>query len=123
MTDEEKKAIKDCDTIFICLDDYMSKESANDYRISYLTLTNLIEKQSKEIEELKMQLEVEKIDNKYNKEEAFEEMIPRYKIKAKIEEIEKEIIEDKKKNDGFWSDYSIYLDAQREGFQSLLEKE
>ena len=30
--------------------------------------------------------------------------------------------EDKKKNDDFWSDYSIYLDAQREGFQSLLEK-
>lgn len=53
MTDEEKKAIKDCDSIFICLDDAMSEDSANDYRKSYKILKNLIEKQSKEIEEYK----------------------------------------------------------------------
>lgn len=59
----------------------------------------------KEYQKLKMQLEVEKIDNKYNQEEASEEMIPRYKIKAKIEEVK----------DGTF-DAKIVL-------QSLLEKE
>ena len=114
MTDEEKEAIEDCDRIFINLDDYMSEDSANDYRISYLTLTNLIEKQAKEIEELKMQLEVEKIDNKYNQEEAFEEMIPRYKIKAKIKvlKIEKEKYFEKQ-----------VIQHEIEVLQSLLEKE
>lgn len=63
MTDGEKKAIKDCDTIFICLDDVMSEESANYYRKSYLTLTNLIEKQSKEIEELKRKEQLNKTIN------------------------------------------------------------
>lgn len=52
MTDEEKKAIKDCDIIFICLDDAMSEDSANDYRKSYKILKNLIEKQSKMIDEI-----------------------------------------------------------------------
>lgn len=41
----------------------------------------------KEYQKIKMQLEVEKIDNKYNQEETHEETIPRYKIEEKIEEI------------------------------------
>ena len=44
-------------------------------------ILNLIEKQQKE-------LEIERIDNKYNQEERDEETIPRYKIREKIEEIE-----------------------------------
>ena len=35
--------------------------------------------------ELEYQLEIEKIDNKYNQEERDEETIPRYKIREKIE--------------------------------------
>lgn len=91
MTDGEKKAIKDCDTIFICLEDMMSEESANDYRKSYLTLTNLIEKQSKEIEELRNEV-MEKeliIDGmKEDRRIAVEEIQEQYYIsKDKIKEI------------------------------------
>ena len=53
LSDEEKQAIKECDIIFISLDDMISEELANDYRKSYKILKNLLEKQSKEIEELK----------------------------------------------------------------------
>lgn len=42
----------------------------------------------KENADLKMQLEIEKIDNKYNKEETGEEMIPRYKIREYITRLE-----------------------------------
>ena len=44
----------------------------------------------KEYQKIKMQLEVEKIDNKYNQEETHEETIPRYKIREIKEEYEKE---------------------------------
>lgn len=40
----------------------------------------------KEYQKIKMQLEVEKIDNKYNQEETHEETIPRYKIREIKEE-------------------------------------
>lgn len=53
MSEEEKKALENCDTIFIRLEDMMSEESANDYRLSYQIIKNLIEKQQKEIEDLK----------------------------------------------------------------------
>ena len=53
LSEEENKAIKECDIIFMCLDDAMSEDSANDYRKSYKILKNLIEKQSKEIDKLK----------------------------------------------------------------------
>ena len=56
MSDEEKQAIKDCDNIFICLDDCMSEDSANDYRKSYKILKNIIEKQQKEIEKLERKI-------------------------------------------------------------------
>ena len=42
----------------------------------------------KEYQKIKMQLEVEKIDNKYNQQETHEETIPRYKIIEKINELE-----------------------------------
>ena len=53
MNEEEKQAIKECDIIFMCLEDMMSEESANDFRSSYRIMKNLIEKQQKEIEKLK----------------------------------------------------------------------
>ena len=88
MTEEEDKAIKDCDSIFICLDDAMSEESANDYRKSYKILKNLIEKQSIEIEELKE-------DNKKKSiviieyQDLYEKL--QDKIKAIIEELQEDI--------------------------------
>lgn len=57
MSDEEKKALKDCDIIFMCLEDMMSEESANNERKSYKIIRNLIETQQKEISLLKDQLE------------------------------------------------------------------
>ena len=108
MTEEEDKAIKDCDSIFICLDDAMSEESANDYRKSYKILKNLIEKQSIEIEELKE-------DNKKKSiviieyQDLYEKL--QDKIKAKIEELEKG-----NKNTFIRGEKILVL-------QSLLEKE
>lgn len=51
LSEEEENAIKDCDTIFMCLEDMMSEESADDYRSSYRLIKNLINNQQKEIEE------------------------------------------------------------------------
>ena len=53
MNKEEENALKDCDTVFICLEDMMSEESANKYRLSYRRIKKLIEKQQKEIDRLK----------------------------------------------------------------------
>lgn len=115
MTDGEKKAIKDCDTIFICLEDMMSEESANDYRKSYLTLTNLIEKQSKEIEELK-EINNETVTQTYIRcSKKFKD-----KIKAKIEELEK--YRDKFDELNMLQDV-IIKQNQIQVLQSLLEKE
>ena len=73
----------------------MSEESANDYRKSYLTLTNLIEKQQKEIEELNLEnieLKQSKIVDKNsipNQDNFYDyyNFIHKNKIKAKIEEV------------------------------------
>ena len=91
MSDEEKQAIKDCDNIFICLDDAMSEDSANYYRKSYKILKNLIDKQQKEIEELKeINEEIGKaLDEWINGERTSIFHIHKDKIKAKIEELEK----------------------------------
>lgn len=93
MTEEEEKAIKDCDIIFICLDDAMSENSANDYRKSYKILKNLIEKQSKEIEELKED-KLTIINNFHENwlDKRYVEMmyVNKDKIKAIIEELAKQ---------------------------------
>lgn len=57
MSEEEKKAIKDCDEIFMYLEDEMSEESANNYRSSYRIIKNLIYEQQKEIDYLKAVLD------------------------------------------------------------------
>ena len=92
-------------------------------QLKIIELNRTIRKQSKEIDELKNGQIDFWISDKEIEERIRNKFVSKDKIKAKIEELEKEITEDKKKNDDFWSDYSIYLDAQREGFQSLLEKE
>lgn len=94
-------------------------------------LLNLIEKQQKEIEELKainqMQkysIEVEKNDNKYNKEETCEETIPKYRIKEIIGEkmqINNNIIHNGKKKYG--KDYLYYDDVREARFLNSIYKE
>ena len=122
MSDEEKQAIKDCDNIFICLDDCMSEDSANDYRKSYKILKNLIEKQQKEIEELKnADLTTVYFNGFYDGEKKVKD-----KIKAKIEEYENKIkkIRSKKlinepEDTIVITRYTHYISV----LQSLLEKE
>ena len=117
MSDEEKKAVVYLKSY--CINDVLYD---NKHYEQIETVLNLIENQQKEIEELKKPKYI--INCKTNEiTKLTNDFVSKDKIKAKIEELEKEIIEDKKKNNDFWSDYSIYLDAQREGFQSLLEKE
>lgn len=53
MTKKEKEALKDCDDVFINLEDMMSEESANKYRKSYRIIKKIIKNQQKEIEYLK----------------------------------------------------------------------
>lgn len=107
MTDEEKKAIeylnKYCDT------DLLYEQRHYNY---IKMIIRLVGKQSKEIEELKMQLEVEKIDNKYNQEETHEETIPRYKLKEVLEKYKYTEIGNSEKIIEFYKE-----------LQSLLEKE
>lgn len=87
MTEEEEKAIKDCDSIFICLDDAMSEDSANDYRKSYKILKNLIEKQSKEIEKYKNVIDNREFTWKQKYEETFEYVKENFINQDKIKEI------------------------------------
>lgn len=114
MTKEEKKAIIDCDSIFICLDDAMSEDSANDYRKSYKILRNLIEKQSKEIEELSDKL-TEKIC-KGVEEEILEEY--RQIIISKDKEIEE--LKDEY-NTKLLSNAGIYLLGFKDGKNSVKD--
>lgn len=111
LSNEEKEAIEELRKLPVTL---LNCHLGGSVAIN--TVLNLIDNQQKEIEELKMKLEVEKIDNKYNKEEAYEEMIPRYKIKAKIEEIDEvlkgQLIEKTR----------VYFEAQKEVLQLLLEE-
>ena len=127
MSDEEKKAIEDLKEVIDLYNDECLITTEDDFK-SIKILLNLIEKQSKEIEELK-----EKDDANlayydqiyqngiYTGQKAVEE-----KIKAKIEEYKKQIEKMEKDDNGIgftlgkeWSD----LKAKVEFGQSLLEKE
>lgn len=66
----------------------------------------------KEYQKIKMQLEVEKIDNKYNQEETYEETIPRYKLKEVLEKYKYTEVGNSEKIIEFYKE-----------LQSLLEKE
>lgn len=120
MSDEEKKAIDDIKRELTDEDrrEYMNKWFADDLQ----TLVNLIEKQSKEIEELKEENE------KYKNPPFFDEdkYTENDKIKAKIEEYENKIkkIRSKKlinepEDTIVITRYAHYISV----LQSLLEKE
>lgn len=53
MTKEEIKAMNECKVLMICLYDYMSIKKSRFYCNQYKIILELIEKQQKEIEELK----------------------------------------------------------------------
>ena len=125
---EEKKAYEEAKLYLehTGIDDFnLEKHQCENRKWAIDVVLNLIEKQQKEIGELKMKLEVEKIDNKYNKEEAYEEMIPRYKIKSKIEDKESQINDIKDNLD--YNEVMIKevkrLEDEIEVLQSLLEEE
>lgn len=105
MSEEEKKALKDCDIIFMNLEDMMSEESANDKRKSYKIIRNLIEKQQKEIVKLKKD---------YSDMLLEENVISKDKIKEKIKKYDEWIKED--------GDYVESLEAQRYALNELLEE-
>lgn len=86
MTDEEKKALEDCDIIFMCLEDMMSEESANDNRKSYKIIRNLIETQQKEISLLKGQLEYVKSEYEETIEQQQKEIEELQAINEKVKE-------------------------------------
>ena len=125
MTDEEKKAIKEVKH-FKELTRYWQEEEYEEKEIAgYIeTVLNLIEKQQKEIEELKEGFKIQE----HNYQVAMEEIEQRWedKIKAKIEEYENKIkkIRSKKvinepEDTIIITRYAHYISVM----QSLLEKE
>ena len=121
LSDEEKKAIENMKSLLLYSKEHEYFSPFQEQEIDDMNIVlNIVEKQSKEIEELKMQLEIEKIDNKYNQEETCEETIPRYKIKQKIEELKK--YRDKFDKRNMLKDV-IIKQNQIQVLQSLLEKE
>ena len=125
LSDEEKKAIVELNHFSNMTAYWKQEEYTNSEIDNYIKIVlNLIEKQSKKIEELKEGYKIQE----HNYQVAMEEIEQRWedKIKAKIEEYEKQI-EKMEKDDigvGFtlgkeWSD----LKAKVEFGQSLLEKE
>ena len=73
MNEEEIKAMNECKILMICLYDYMSIEKSRFYCNQYKIILELIEKQQKEIENLKFKYQARKdrtkvIINKQKKE-------------------------------------------------------
>lgn len=104
MSDEEKEAIEE-----------LKNKKADYFMISDLTsktILNLIEKQSKEIEELKDTRSIFNMGRRSYKNEI------EYKIKAKIEEINKEMLNEENSLEIFYR--KKYC---KEVLKSLLEKE
>ena len=115
LSDEEKKAIDDIKRELTDEDrrEYMNKWFADDLQI----LVNLIDKQSKEIEELKKPKYV--INCKTNEiTKLTNDFVSKDKIKAKIEEINKEMLNEENSLELFYR--KKYC---KEVLQSLLEKE
>lgn len=115
MSEEEKKAIKDCDIIFINLEDMLSEESANDYRNSYKILKNLIDKQQKEIEEYKEHYE----NMKWYYDNQKDNLIHKDKIREKIKKCK-----ENEKDFAFIDNKSYARDFNRDlikAYEELLE--
>ena len=120
MSDEEKKAIES----LIEIREFANLSSYKDTKINQLnaidTILNLIEKQSKEIEELKnADLTTVYLNGVYNGEKKVKD-----KLKAKIEVLDKEEKEKLKGTKG-QDRYAIKQEYmhKRSALQSLLEKE
>ena len=115
MTDEEKKAIEKLKEYTLCkIDENGNIEiNANSYKIVVL---NLIEKQSKEIEELEKN---RKVSQNFAKIVATD-YISKDKIKAKIEEIKKK--RDKKPKNEKESGFNFVENTQITILQSLLKE-
>ena len=126
LSDEEKKAIERIDYIqdFI-IENGQYNADVNDMEY-FSKVLNIIEKQSKEIEELTLDLEEMTKSNNHKKEnwvhkDILNSYVSKDKIKAKIEELEnqkKQWIEDR---DNKHKDSEIIYAI--EVLQSLLEKE
>ncbi len=122
LSDEEMKAIEKIRSFNQYnweMNNLKEKEFAKPYFDALDTILNLIEKQSKEIEELN-----EALDEWINGERTSMFHIHKDKIKAKIEELdkeEKEVLKGTKGQDR----YAIKQEYmhKRSGLQSLLEKE
>lgn len=117
---EEKKAINNM-KLFARVHQDMTVVTANEMNI----VLNVIEKQQKEIEELKEKIKTFKIEDE-NIYLQFGEIIEKKrwkdKIKAKIEEIDKVLNEDIYVIDGHYDDrYYRYL-QDKKVLRSLLEK-
>jgi hypothetical protein len=99
-------------------------ECENKVKQAIQDLLDLYEKEKEKNKELQYKLEVEKIDNKYNQEERDEETIPKYKIREKIEELDKQEKAELKgvKGQDRYFIKQIYQ-AKRKILQELLEEE
>ena len=121
LSDEEKKAIEVIKGLAVYYDDYSlldeeEIEENEEVNNSINIVINLIEKKSKEMEELKYKYSDEKIRNtiiKRYREVIEKDYVSKDKIKAKIEELEKQDRESKISHN--------YLVIPV--LQSLLEKE
>lgn len=118
MSDEEKKAIETLKSDLTFCKSLRKRYRDEQQEKDYETVLNLIEKQSKEIEELKENNELlqENYSSAHKDINWFcENYISKDKIKAKIEEISKEWAEGEL--DGEWYEFMKYH------LESLLEKE
>lgn len=126
LSDEEKKAIEILGEFkkngFHLLNlKYESRVSTTKHiENSIETILNLIEKQSKEIEELKEKYSKKLIEFQKEREWYEKNHISKDKIKAKIEEVQQ-----RRENDGECelALYGFQREAKIEVLQSLLEKE
>ena len=133
MTDEEKKAMEDlkeishyCSLRAIDIEDKYSDTWA-EYVVSIQKVFNLIEKQSKEIEELKEEYNTKLLSNAGIYQLGFNdgEKSVKDKIKAKIEPVLKQLdtkMEEEYNKYGNSREYQDIVDAYN-FLQSLLEKE
>lgn len=97
MTSEE--IIKECEELIKEINSHKDKDFIG--RLYYKNrpveellkgLLDLYKQEKEKNKKIKIELEVEKTDNIYNKEETTEETIPKYKIREKIKELEKELV-------------------------------
>ena len=132
LSDEEKKAIEIIKFLqYKCIEEngtgMMSIYRIDDLANAIKILLNLIENQQKEIEELKERNNElnEALDEWINGERIAFNCVSKDKIKAKIEELEKQAEEVKNHYKGTYACLDEYLNAKSkiQGFKELLEKE